>query len=214
MSTDYTTYITPQHRERPKFTATVEVLAGALGGISDTLLSLPSKFDVDTAEGAQLDVVGAWVGLGRSLTAPVPNTWFSFDTPGKGWDEGYWKDSFTPAEGVVYLDDLSYRAALRLKVSASHWTGQLEKYMVFPVRLERSEPNILLMKDNQDMSFNAYVLGAAPSEFLQIVIQQENLIPKPFAVRINSYTFTNEPVFGVDYATLMINGPDYGHFLT
>lgn len=214
MATDYTQYITSQHQERPRFAALVSLVTGCFGAVTDVLQAMPVAYDLDAAEGVQLDSVGKWVGLGRTLTAPIPNTFFSFDTPGKGWDEGYWKGAFVPSEGIVSLDDGSYRAALRLKIAGNHFTGELQDYMRLPMLLEGPVPNILVVKDNQDMSIDVYILGRQPSLFLRNAIEQEQLIPKPFGVRINAYHYTNTAVFGVDYSTTSIDGPDFGSFLT
>lgn len=214
MAQDYTQLITSEHADKPKFVATVALLTGAVGEVFDTAMSIPARYDLDSAVGVQLDAVGEWVGLGRLLTAPIDNTWFSFDTPAKGWDEGYWKEPFVPTEGVALLDDFSYRAALRLQIAVNHWSGQLGDYMLKYVVLENSAGNYVVVKDNQDMSMNVYVLGLAPSLFLQLAIQQEQLVPKPFGVRIAGYTFVNTPVFGTDHHDALIDGLDIGAFLT
>lgn len=212
MAYDYKTLITPLHQQ-PRFQAVVDALAGALGQVTDTTLALPSYFDIDQAEGAQLDVLGEWVGAGRSVRAPIDNNFFSLDTAGKGFDEGYWKAAFLPVEGVAFLDDLSYRAALRFKILQNHWHGNMIAFNRLWITLEGATPNLIVVYDNQDMSMNVNVYGPPVSNFLQLYIQQQGLIPKPVGVRIASYTFTVSPVFGADEDSLSISGPDFGFLI-
>lgn len=77
--TDYTGLITSEHADKPKFAAMV---AGALQPVVDLqnlMATFPAAYDVDDAIGAQLDVVGEWVGRTRDLTVPIDNPFFSLD---------------------------------------------------------------------------------------------------------------------------------------
>lgn len=212
MSTIYTDLLPSQHRNQPRFVAALEVLTQALAGITAAVQALPQSYSIDTAVGAQLDVVGQWVGVSRRLLSPIPNVYFTFDEAGKGWDEGYWKPAFAPVDGIEYLDDTSYRAVLRLAVAAHHWDGTNRSYAALPVQLEGSAGNIVSVYDRQDMTLDVRVLGVQPSLFLRQVIAQQNLIPRPMGVGVHSYTYTNVPVFGVDRQDGLVAGLDVGYF--
>lgn len=212
MADDYTQLVTSEHR-RDKFLAVVRALTEGFGQIHDACLSLPAAFDLSLAEGVQLDVVGKWVGLGREVTVPIDNNFFSLDTVGKGFDEGYWKDAFVATEGVAFLDDLSYRAALRFQIQRNTWDGHFLAYSRLWVRLEGATPNLVVCHDNQDMTMSVTIYGPPVSSFLRLFIEQQHLIPKPMGVRITSHTFVTAPVFGTDEDSLSISGPDLG-FIT
>lgn len=98
MATDYTALITSQHRDKPRFLASVALVANAIASVSDVLRAFPGQFSLDLAVGTQLDVVGKWVGLSRSVRIPVTDPYFAWDTSGRGWDEGYWKPPYAPAD--------------------------------------------------------------------------------------------------------------------
>jgi hypothetical protein len=226
MAEDFTQLVTPLHQQ-DKFLAVVAAFTDGLGQITDATQALTVQYGLDTAEGAQLDVVGKWVGIGRDVRTPVDNQFFTWDTAGKGWDEGYWKGAFVPTEGVASLDDLSYRAALRLKVMQNTWAGPFEAFYTRWILLEGATPNLLVVRDNMDMSVDVAFYGPIISTFLRLFIEQQVLVPKPLGVRINSYTYTggfgggggggglmtNLPVFGLDEASFSINGLDFGYLI-
>lgn len=212
MADDYTQLVTPLHQQ-DKFLASVAAFTDGLGQITDATLALTQQYGLATAEGVQLDTVGKWVGIGRDVRTPVDNQFFSWDTAGKGWDEGYWKGAFVPTEGIAFLDDISYRAALRFKILQNTWEGPMLAFYTRWVLLEGATPNLLVVHDNMDMSMGVTFYGPPMSIFLRLFIEQQGLVPKPLGVRIATYTYMTVPVFGLDEATLSINGPDFGYII-
>ena len=63
--------------------------------VSSTMSGLVTAFDIDTAVGVQLDVVGEWVGRSRRVATPVTGIYFSWDTERVGWDRGFGGDHMT-----------------------------------------------------------------------------------------------------------------------
>jgi hypothetical protein len=123
---DYLALIPPEHAGKQKFMAEVALLMQPLADIQVFLQSLPAAFALPTAIGVQLDKTGAWIGLTRIIPVPIPNAAFSFDTPGLGFDQGYWLGTFgTPADYLVSLDDDSYRRLLGAKVLANNSKGRI-----------------------------------------------------------------------------------------
>lgn len=123
-ASDYTNLITAEHADKPKYSAMVAAVAGAFSDVTNLLRSLDQKFDLDAAVGAQLDVIGRWVGLSRNIATPLA-VYFSLDTDTLGFDEGNWKQAFDPSEGLATLDDDTYRALIRAKIGANNWDGTL-----------------------------------------------------------------------------------------
>ena len=64
----YTDRITNYHAGKPKFFCPRRLSHRATGDVSDAMsrLKIPD-FDIDTAVGVQLDVVGEWVGRSRRV---------------------------------------------------------------------------------------------------------------------------------------------------
>jgi len=63
----YTRLLTSQYQTSPKLISFLEVLLQKLEDISDLADVLDSAFDLDTAEGVQLDILGQIVGVGRQV---------------------------------------------------------------------------------------------------------------------------------------------------
>ncbi|OON35644.1 hypothetical protein BTJ39_22205, partial [Izhakiella australiensis] len=92
----YTDLITNYHAGKPKFVAHVDLSTRALTDTSETLNALLAAFDIDTAVGTQLDILGEWIGRSRIVSQPISGIYFSFDTDGLGWDQGVWQGPYDP----------------------------------------------------------------------------------------------------------------------
>jgi len=95
---DYLNLITSEHRQKPKYVAMAEFTAEVYVHIQDVLTSMIPKFDVDTAVGDQLDIIGIWVGVSRNVRIPISGVYFSWDGDYTvGWDFGVWQPNLTPS---------------------------------------------------------------------------------------------------------------------
>ena len=113
---DYLALVPPEHAGKPKFMAELSLALQCFADVQTFLAGLPAAFDLDSAIGVQLDKVGSWIGLTRFVPIPIPNAYFSFDTPGLGFDQGYWFGTFDgPANYLSRLDDDTYRRLLYAK---------------------------------------------------------------------------------------------------
>lgn len=128
MAKDYVALLTSQHRAKPKFAALVSLLTSSFGNSYDSALTMNALFDVDSAVGVQLDVVGEWVGHSREIPVALAVAFFGFaDDPsaysygeegypqygGRFYEEGdpvNWSVSYT---GSSILSDSEYRTLLK-----------------------------------------------------------------------------------------------------
>ena len=122
---DYLAKIPPLYANKPKFRAWVELLVAPLADLQDFFANLPAQFDIDTAQGAQLDVVGQWVGQSRQISVPVAQPWFSWGVANRGWEQGYWKGPTIVGNYISSLDDDTYRRLLYAKRIANYGDGQV-----------------------------------------------------------------------------------------
>lgn len=77
----YTNLITSEHKNKPKFIATVQANIKFYVQLQEVLNSLTPKFDVDTAEGDQLDIIGLWAGISRFIRSPLQGIYFTWGDP-------------------------------------------------------------------------------------------------------------------------------------
>lgn len=217
MATDYTTLITNQHAAAPRFVATVALLAGSIGAVADVAASLRTEFDVDTAIGAQLDAVGKWVGISRHQVLPITGAFFSWNTPGLGWNQANWKGVDDPDEGITSLDDETYRAVIKAKIGSNYWSGTADDLRLIGQTALLSVGVQAFILDNMDMSTTVYVLGGPTAVMVQM-IQRGVTPPKTAGVRITGYILASTPgapFFALSVPTTTeVGGLDFGSFGT
>lgn len=119
----YLDLVIGEHSQRPKLIASLTAVLQPICDTAQTLVEMPSAFDLDTAVGVQLDAVGLWIGRTRFLSVPLPNVYFSWDEPDVGWELGVWYQNFNPTTGLVALPDDGYRTLLKATIIANHWDG-------------------------------------------------------------------------------------------
>lgn len=194
------------------------MLKAVLGPVVDALnasQTLPADFDLDQAIGAQLDVVGLWVGIGRRVNTPLSGVYFSLDTSGVGFDQGVWKGPFDPDSGVVELDDDAYRILIRAKIGANRWDGTLSGSKGI-LDLVFSSDTYVFLQDNQDMSMTIGVAGEPPSAIALALLTGGYIPIKPEGVRVDYYIVTtaDAPLFGFDISNQYVSGFDQGSWGT
>lgn len=209
--TDYTGLITSEHNQRPKFMAVVAALAQPMVDLMGVLESMPPKFDLDEAVGAQLDDVGRWVGISRIIRTPLTNVYFSLDLDGIGFDQGIWKGPFDPDSGLTTLDDDTYRLVIRAKIGANHWDGTMEGSVAI-LNSIFSDGTHVFIQDNQDMTMTIGIAGRQPSAVFLALVAVGYIPLKPEGVRVDLVIVSSEqgPLFGFDVQNQLIAGFDTG----
>lgn len=180
--TDYTRLITPEHQGKPNFAAVLAATLQPLVDGQNQLASIPGKFDLDAAVGEQLDFVGQWVGIARTLRVPIPGVYFSFNIVNLGVNEGIWFNPDNPAEGVVTMDDGTYRLMIRSKIAANIWDGSMGHAnamlaVLFP-------GGAVELEDNFDMTYSINISGDAPSTLFRELVTQGYIPFSPAGVRL------------------------------
>lgn len=152
----YLNRITSEHKIRPKFMALAEARLKPFVELFELLEKIDKSFDLDTAEGNQLDIIGQYVGVSRLL-------------------------DFQPNNADPLLTDPYYRMLLKAQISLNNWDGSIEGIKkiwgnVFP------EYDIQIV-DNQDMTTETRITGLQ-SLFESELIQHGYITPKPMGVQV------------------------------
>lgn len=161
----------------------IDMLIDNSGGFG-SLGVIPSAFDLRAATGAQLDVIGQWVGFSRYLNLA-----------------GF---------GYVTLSDADYHPLLLAKMAANHWDGSMDTLQIIVNGLFPLATFKLVVVDNQDMTMSILRMGDAPTALQNALLLSDLIIPRPEGVLINNYTTVVGARFGLDYETTYIAGPDVG----
>ncbi|MCA6999477.1 DUF2612 domain-containing protein [Dickeya solani] len=153
----YTELITNYHATKPLFVQHVDLSTRPLTDVSTSLDGLITAFDIDTAVGVQLDILGEWIGRKRTVSVPISGIYFSWDTEGLGYDQGVWQGPYDPDTGYTALSDETYRVILKAKIAINNWDGTND---TLPPILDNALAGSGLrmqIVDNQDMTISIWV---------------------------------------------------------
>jgi Protein of unknown function (DUF2612) len=184
MPTDYSEYVTSQHRDKPKFIETVKKYTGVISKLQDVTGDLPRAFDIDEAIGVQLDVIGIWIGLPRRIKVPILAYFTWNGTVANGWNNGVWRGIGDPTYGFYLLPDDLYRKLLKSKAIANRWDGSVD--MAYDI-IENATgvPGAVKIQDNQNMTMTLIITTALLPAIITTIIQQGYLLVKPCGVSVN-----------------------------
>lgn len=212
---DYTRKITSEHSAQPEFMAAVSALLQPFVDGIGTVAAMPTSFDLDQAIGAQLDVLGLWIGISRTLRIPLTGVYFSFDVH-PGLDEGTFFTPFDDTTQLTTLDDTTYRKLLKVKIGNNHWDGTIPGAYAFLNPILGNDNTVI--QDNGDMSMLLGVIGAEPLDAVTTALLENGYLDaKPVGVRITDYvtpSVPGDPFFGFDVENSTISGLDVGAWAT
>lgn len=189
---DYTGLITSEHGDKPKFVSTVKASVEAFVGLQNVLASISEAFDIDTAVGAQLDVLGLWIGRSRYVEKPITGVYFEWDGDASlGWQVGVWQGVFDPSSGIVSLPDDHYRLLLKAKIVANGWSGSIQD--AYAIWTSVFNGNAIFIQDNQNMTMIIGVVGQY-LDALSLALLTQGYIPiKPAGVGIDFFAVLQDP---------------------
>ena len=179
----YRRLLTSEYKTRPRLTSWLLWLLSEGLTYKNTVQEFLDAFNLDTAEGVQLDIIGRIVGVDRLL-------------------------SFHPVSGdSPLMNDSAYRMVIKAKIIQNTWKGTLDElYEAWAVLFP--EVRYFQIQDLQDMTYNVVIMGAfTPLE--RELIANGYIIPKPEGVRINLLTITDAsglPLFAYDMDTYLLSG--------
>ncbi|XTZ36835.1 DUF2612 domain-containing protein [Salmonella enterica] len=149
----YTELITNFNRQDNKFVDHVDLITRPLD-ISTVTNRILRAFNIDTATGKQLDIIGLWIGRTREVQQLITGVYFSWDTEGLGYEQGVWKGPFDPDYGYTTLSDETYRIILKAKIAINSWNGQNDTLPpIIDAALAGSGISMQVI-DNQDMTIS------------------------------------------------------------
>lgn len=190
----YRDLLIKQYWDQPRARAEIELKAGTLEPIRDTLLQFGEEFDLDNATGHRLDIIGEIVGISRIVPLVIPKIAFGFDgyANARGFDDKFltlsdrapFRDKFERAYTDLQLSDNDYRFFIRAKVALNSGSG----YMVSDDKASIQDVIVALFDgaayviDKKDMTLVLYVSPTYDLVRLTAILQL-GLLPKPQGVR-------------------------------
>jgi len=182
-----------QYRGLPKATQTIAILCKQ--AVCDYLTqSLQVAFDVNTAVGVQLDIIGKYVGISRLQgTSSTVNTYGFERYPGHtGNPHGLQRYAGGVNTGIIWmrygylntnpfaLSDDAYRILIQLKIILNSSDNTL--YSIQKL-LNQFFPGTITVVDNTNMTLTYYIAPDISQTVPISIIEQ--FLPKPMGVGIN-----------------------------
>ena len=164
--------------------ANFAALMQPIADINTCAALINSDYDIDTAVGVQLDVIGQIQGQSRVLP-------------------------FQPSGGVSpILTDADYRILLYAKRGINLWNGKIQS--LYPLWETLFPLGSIIFVDNQNMSATIFLTGTF-SSIQQDMITNGLIVPRPETVLYTYFIVSNLPLFGADLNNSLIAGADLGH---
>ena len=209
--TPYTDNITSEHWDKPNFMAMVGATVQPFADLKTVLDLIPLLYNLDTAVGQQLDVVGEWVGVSRNLSAPLTGVYFAFDTSGVGFDAGVWQGPYDPSTGIIQLPDEFYRLVIRARILNNSWDGSKDAIYTLTSVIFGSAGFTYYVEDHGDLTIGIGLLGpTTPPPILVALLNSGALDVKGVTIQISSRVAQQGPVFSFDLNSLLFQGFDTG----
>lgn len=214
--TQYTDLVTSEH-QKPNFLAAVAALVQPFADLSLSQSEFPVDFDLDAAVGAQLDIVGQWVGVTRYVQTPLTGVYFSFDDASLGFDQGTWLGPYDPTTGQTVLADDAFRNLIRAAIVANSWDGSLQQAVDVWNLIFGAVGYQILVQDNNDMTMIYGLMGSIPDAVTYALFTQGYFDMRPAGVDITSRVAPSvggTAFFGFDLNNSLVAGFDTGSWTT
>ena len=180
-----------QYRDRPRARATIQLLSALASG-DDILAAVREAFEVTSAVGAQLDVLGKYVGIPRNIGEAAARPYFGFwdytnPSPQNAHGLADTTDPSVNADAVFFdylswgrlatdLDDEAYRFMLKMGIILNHMDGTLRSINQF---LGLFFGSSVIVVDTGALELNYFVCSGIPVSLAVLA----NYLPKPMGVR-------------------------------
>jgi hypothetical protein len=190
-----------QYINRDNARATIGLLVSQ--ALVDLLpIEMGNAFNIDTAVGDQLDIIGEYIGFDRAVVGAVSRDYFTADdyvTPSAttfGFTD--YSDPARNANAAFYsylnnmnttdLEDSEYRALLKLKAALN--ISNLSYYDIVSI-LGEAFGDLLVFSDSKDMTI--WYLVSSQIERIVTIAYNEGLLPKPMGVQIGGIMSFADP---------------------
>ncbi len=201
----YANILIIQYASKDKAVATIKGNATILA-IDNIEFDVSAGFDLNTAVGKQLDIIGKWVGIDRAYKGGLlPENLFGMvrygqdknGTGQKGFKK-YGEDkvgrflTYADTASENLLSDNDYRLLLRLQIvsnnsDCTHKSIDEQLYQFFG--------NTVIASTTNQMDITYFVDVDNRAGLISVVLEK-NALPIPLAVKVKAITYFNAPYFG------------------
>jgi hypothetical protein len=201
-SAPYAGLITSEHNQKPNFMSVVSVLTAGIADTTNLIQSLPNAFNLNgDAVGAQLDILGLWIGQSRIIDNILVAGYFGFSEASSGLPDGLqlpfgeltnisigglFYDLGDASSSTSVLSDPGYLTVLRARICRNQSNGTLSALenaleFIFGVGCSVADPGTLKLSIN---------VSEPITPLDQALLSSLDILPRPAGVQIVSITYT------------------------
>lgn len=213
--------VTEQFKDKEVFDKYLQLLIGGKIELQEVFRQLMQERSIDTAVGAQLDIIGDIVGQPRELIDSSLLSFFAF----QGYPEaesygdlnnnssgGAYYDLRNPLTGNTLLTDEQYRLFIKAKIIKNNTNATPNQFIDFMKFVFGIELSLVVAEGDAEFTI---MLGKELSSFERVLLTYvsyssgypSRFIPKPIGVRVSFGQFIAGNYFGFQGAP---NAKGYG----
>lgn len=182
-----------QYRNKPKAVAWYAITRKLAAKLGDAAQAVRVMYNIDTAVGEQLNIIGRIVVVDRTYTGQIALRPGMFANP----DGDEFGDSENAVFAALYVDqdgqmsDDLYRLVIKSKIIKNNSDATIES-ILHGMNFLLPNAEVLRVTDNENMSFSVEFYGNI-TDLERWALLNARLVPKPQGVRFNGF------LEGLDY---------------
>ena len=179
-----------QYRSKPKAVKWFAISKEIGGELYDAFGDIRDSYDIETATGAQLDIIAAIVGIGRDITRGQVLDVSQFAVAANADDVQFGDEDAQFSAGSIEddneLDDAYLRKMILWKISANNSHVTIEHTLA---ALKIVMPDLTaIVNDPEDMTFSIEFIGEGPGPIDGLILSLRDVVPRPQGVKYTGYT--------------------------
>lgn len=175
-----------QYRNKPKAVQWYQITRRLANQLGNAAVAVRIMYDIDTAVGEQLDILGRIVVVSRSFLGHQPLEVFQFAEPdGAEFGDDAAVFSATNVDVDQQMSDDLYRLVIKSKIIKNNSDASIES-LLYGMNFLLPNAQILRVTDNEDMSFSVELYGNI-SNLERWALLNSTLVPKPQGVKFNGF---------------------------
>lgn len=192
-----------QYRTKPKAVAWYQITRKLAEELEDPATAVRVMYNIDTAVGEQLNIIGRIVVVDRTFTGEValnPGLFAEPDGAEFGDTEAVFAAPYVDQDGQM-SDDL-YRLVIKSKIIKNNSDATIDS-ILYGMNFLLPNADVLRVTDGEDMSFSVEFYGRI-TNLERWALLNAKLVPKPQGVRFNGF------LEGFDYVQFGDDTEEFG----
>lgn len=185
-----------QYRDKPKFMAWLEIAHKLGGNIELAAEAVRKSYDINTAEGEILNVIGRIVVIDRGFISDIPLGQVSFaeddDAPQFGDIDAMMSEETAASDST--MSDEIFRIAIKAKINKNNGDATIPSILRQVNNLIPTLGYVAVVEDSGDMSFRIEFQGEV-SNILRWALFNADLIQRPAGVEFNGFQELTDVTF-------------------